>query len=224
MRDSILLYRSQCDALRGLEPEVFKAAVTALWDYGMDGTEPVDPEIRVIWLLCKPLIDRNNKNAANRQKTDDNESERIGTTHNETERIGTNRNESEPKEKYKRVNIKENHSPKGECQKKSARRFTPPTLQDVTAYVAEKGCNVDPERFCDYYGSQNWRKSNGQPLTDWKAAVRNWNRSQRQEEPPKRPQGQEKTAQANRFINYQQRDVDLDAIITQQERKSLGRV
>lgn len=223
MRDSILLYRSQCDALRGLEPEVFKAAVTALWDYGMDGTEPVDPEIRVIWLLCKPLIDRNNKNAANRQKTDDNESERIGTNHNESERIGTNRDNPEPKEKDKRVNIKENLSPKGESQKKSARRFTPPTLQEVTAYVAEKGYNVDPERFVDYYAARGW-KIKGDSMKDWKAAVRNWHRTQRQDEPPKRPQGQEKTAQASRFINYQQRDVDLDAIITQQERKSLGRV
>lgn len=50
----------------------------------------------------------------------------------------------------------------------------PPTVEDVEAYCAERGNTISAERFCDYYAAQGWRLSNGQPLRDWKAAVRNW--------------------------------------------------
>ncbi len=51
----------------------------------------------------------------------------------------------------------------------------PPTPEEVQAYCDERGNGlVDAERFCDYYAAQGWRLSNGQPLRDWKAAVRTW--------------------------------------------------
>ena len=37
-----------------------------------------------------------------------------------------------------------------------AKRFTPPTLDDVSAYVRERGSNVDPQRFLDFYASKGW--------------------------------------------------------------------
>ena len=50
----------------------------------------------------------------------------------------------------------------------------PPTLEEVEAYCIERGNRIDPEAFIDYYASQKWRKANGQPLSDWKAAIRTW--------------------------------------------------
>ena len=50
----------------------------------------------------------------------------------------------------------------------------PPTPDEVQAYCEERGNGLDAERFCDYYAAQGWRLANGQPLKDWKAAVRNW--------------------------------------------------
>lgn len=57
------------------------------------------------------------------------------------------------------------------------RRFVPPTVDEVKAYCAERKNNVDAERFIDYYSSQNWKKANGRPLEDWKAAVRTWEKN-----------------------------------------------
>ncbi len=54
MRDSTTLLRSQCDALRKLDPEQFYAAVTALWDYEMDGIRPCGDMPEAI----KPMIER----------------------------------------------------------------------------------------------------------------------------------------------------------------------
>ena len=54
-----------------------------------------------------------------------------------------------------------------------ARRFTPPTLDDVLAYVRERGSDVDPQRFLDFYASKGWMIGKN-PMKDWKAAVRTW--------------------------------------------------
>ena len=54
------------------------------------------------------------------------------------------------------------------------KRFTPPTVDEVQEYVTEKGYDVDPERFVNYYTAIGWKVSGKSPMKDWKAAVRNW--------------------------------------------------
>lgn len=65
----------------------------------------------------------------------------------------------------------------------NVRRFTPPTVADVRAYCDERRAGghrnaVDPEKFVDYYTSNGWRVGKS-PMKDWKAAVRNWERTSR---------------------------------------------
>ena len=55
--------------------------------------------------------------------------------------------------------------------------FSPPSVDDVREYCKEKGYNVDPERFVDYYISNGWKVGRN-PMKDWKAAVRSWNRKE----------------------------------------------
>lgn len=53
------------------------------------------------------------------------------------------------------------------------KRFVKPTLEEVTAYCKERKNNVDPQRFIDFYESKGWKVGN-QPMKDWKACVRTW--------------------------------------------------
>ena len=55
-------------------------------------------------------------------------------------------------------------------------------MADVAAYCQERGSTVDPQRFVDFYASKGWRVGS-QPMKDWKAAVRTWERREQ-------PQGQ----------------------------------
>lgn len=55
-------------------------------------------------------------------------------------------------------------------------KFVPPTVEEVAAYCRERGNNINPEEFVAYYGSQKWKKSNGQPVSDWKLCVITWER------------------------------------------------
>ena len=59
--------------------------------------------------------------------------------------------------------------------KRSAKRFTPPTVDNVRAYCEERGNHVDAQRFVDFYTANGWKVGKNS-MKDWKAAVRTWER------------------------------------------------
>ena len=67
-----------------------------------------------------------------------------------------------------------------------ATRFSPPSVDQVQAYCEERGNNVDPQRFVDFYSTKGWMVGKNK-MKDWKAAVRTW--EQRGNDSP-RPQQQ----------------------------------
>ena len=68
---------------------------------------------------------------------------------------------------------KDKDKEKDKSSSKSLTRFVPPTPADVEAYCAEKGYRLDAGYFVDYYAARGW-KIKGQPMKDWRAAVRTW--------------------------------------------------
>lgn len=62
---------------------------------------------------------------------------------------------------------------------KNNRVFTPPTVDEVREYCKQRGNRIDAEYFCDYYQRQRWKLSNGINMSDWRAAVRTWERKDR---------------------------------------------
>ena len=66
------------------------------------------------------------------------------------------------------------------------KRFTPPTVSEVSDYCKERGSNIDPEQFVDFYAAKGWKVGN-QPMKDWRAAVRTWEkREERSSQKPRR--------------------------------------
>lgn len=59
---------------------------------------------------------------------------------------------------------------------KKTKKFVAPTVEEVSAYCRERGSNVDAERFVDFYTSNGWKVGKN-PMKDWRAAVRTWERS-----------------------------------------------
>ena len=76
-----------------------------------------------------------------------------------------------------------------EREAKPQKRFTPPTLEEVNAYCQERRNGIDPERFIDFYQSKGW-KIGSNPMKDWKAAVRTWEK--RDAKPQEAPKGDSK--------------------------------
>ena len=82
------------------------------------------------------------------------------------------------------------------------KRFTPPTYEQVSTYCKERNNTVDAERFYDFYESKGWMVGKNK-MKDWKAAVRNWERSSKQETKP---------AKQNQFHNFDERNYDFDEL------------
>lgn len=59
----------------------------------------------------------------------------------------------------------------------ASKRFSEPTVEEVSAYCRERGNNIDPQRFVDYYTSNGWMVGRNK-MKDWKAAVRTWEKQE----------------------------------------------
>ena len=69
---------------------------------------------------------------------------------------------------------------KGTDKPPRAPRFSPPSVDEVSAYCEERSNGVDAQTFCDFYASKGWKVGNS-PMKDWKAAVRSWERREREQ-------------------------------------------
>lgn len=70
---------------------------------------------------------------------------------------------------------------KGESVRgEKAKRFIPPSVEEVEQYCIERSNNIDAQSFIDFYESKGWMIGKNK-MKDWKAAVRTWERSRKQE-------------------------------------------
>ena len=69
---------------------------------------------------------------------------------------------------------------KGTDKPSCAPRFTPPSIEEVAAYCRERGNAVNAEAFVDFYESKGWKVGNA-PMKSWQAAVRSWERREREQ-------------------------------------------
>lgn len=104
-------------------------------------------------------------------------------------------------EDKQRATTKESKEGKKE-KNNNIKRFTPPTYEQVSTYCKERNNTVDAERFLDFYESKGWMVGKNK-MKDWKAAVRNWERSSKQETKP---------AKQNQFHNFDERNYDFDEL------------
>lgn len=60
-------------------------------------------------------------------------------------------------------------------KEKKETKFTKPTVEEIKAYIAEKGYHIDAEYFFNYYESNGW-KVGRVPMKSWTHAIANWER------------------------------------------------
>lgn len=61
---------------------------------------------------------------------------------------------------------------------KKQSRFTPPTVEMVAEYCRERKNGIDAQHFVDHYTMRGWiPKGATRQMTDWRAAIRTWERS-----------------------------------------------
>ena len=99
------------------------------------------------------------------------------------------------------TDMKCNEVPSVPVERGTRKRFSPPAVEEVADYCWERKNNVDPEVFVDFYSSKGW-KVGKEPMKDWKACVRTWEKRDIRGTPKKK----------NSFCNFKQNGYDFDEL------------
>ena len=166
-------YRSYYDAIKVLPKKEQTAVMLALCAYALDKVEPnLTGTAGAIFTLIRPTLDSGWKKAIGGTR---------GTPQKDNEKIAercakdTAKEKEGEKEKEGDIEIEnECYTPK---PPKGAKRFSPPSFDDVKSYCQERKNGVDPQAFVDWYTSNGWKVGKN-PMKDWKAAVRTWERKE----------------------------------------------
>ena len=188
MAETLTLSRDWLDMLDGLPDDSARWTVLkAVAGYALDGTEPdnLEGSAKDIFRTIKKTIQHRKRQTRfyTKQKTTPSESDAVKTSESDARFFKDITNNQEI---YK--NIKGDIKGESETDPETPKRkiFNPPTFEEVAAYCRERNNNVDPEQFISFYQSKNWMIGKNR-MKDWKAAVRTWEKYQRQKnKPPKR--------------------------------------
>lgn len=177
-----------------LPPEQYKNTLTKMRQYVEHGEEPegLEPMEQMAFESLRAFMNENIKTyqrtiEANRQngrkggrprkaKETDGFSEKPTATHGEPNE--THKNQST---KYKVQSTKNTDSiesieidASASPSSRASKRFSPPGLEEIEAYFAEKGGTAaQAERFRDFYESNGWKVGKN-PMKSWKAAASGW--------------------------------------------------
>lgn len=160
-------------------------AYDAIVRYALDGIEPdieaLPDAAAIAFVMAKPNIDASRKRAANALNKKETET---ASNEDRTSIETASKPQQEKEEEKEKEKVKDKEQLLKESTKEKRGRFSPPTLSEVAEYCRERGNTVNAQRFCDFYGRQGWRLNNGQPMKDWKAAVRLWERDEKKPTTP----------------------------------------
>ena len=180
-REYVCLYHSYLKSVEPLNDAERGRLFTACLTYSMTGAEPdLRGNERFVWPTIREQIDRDTKKYSDFcKKQQENIRKRWDTTvYDGTSGIPDDTKHTKEKEKEKETILSSPNVEDSIARTPARKRFTPPTLAEVTAYCRERQNAVDPQRFIDYYTANGWKVGKNS-MKDWKAAVRTWEGKQR---------------------------------------------
>ena len=172
----IVIFRQEYANVRDkLNHEQKGQLLDALFDFSESGIgyQGNDPFVSMAFAFFSAAIQRSDSKYAERcRKNRENAQRRWNNDKDATEYDGTRSDAiacdiCQPSETQAKPN--ETNLPK-------RINFSPPTLEEVSEYIRERGCRIDPGEFIDFYQARGWQLKAGVKMRDWKAAVRTWER------------------------------------------------
>lgn len=99
----------------------------------------------------------------------------------QTAKTEPNRNQEREVEEDKEVDISPASAGGARKRARTPRtQFNPPTIPEIVEFCREEKIVLDATEFVNYYAAQGWRLANGNPMKDWKAAIHNWKRMEKE--------------------------------------------
>lgn len=166
-------------AILTLDDEEAGRLMKALWHYTMTGEEdPLPGAERGIFALMIAMLEQDGdkendvseKRAAAGSKGGKQKVANVANAIFATNEVAnvanaTNKNKNKEEDIEKETLLTES--------KEKAKRFSPPSVEEVAAYCRERNNDIDAEQFVAFYASKGWKVGNS-PMKDWKQCVITW--------------------------------------------------
>ena len=216
-KKSFVMYESWGAAIEKMSNEQAGELIKAIYAYQKDpDAAPKDPALAFVFELIKQQLDADSQRykeaCAARSEAGKKGGRPKANASDKKQMVSEESKKSKCfSEKAKKAdNEYDNDLKENTIDGVKEKRFAPPTLQEVKDYCLKMGyTHVDAERFIDYYTSNGWMVGKNR-MKDWKAAVRNWDR---REKNPQRQDGAAEVAKKNRFHNLEEHGYDYDAMV-----------
>lgn len=183
-KKSCVIYDSWAEMLVNMTDESAGQLIKNMMRYVFEkgDVEFSNPELMAVFCMVKEKLDSDTEKY---QAKVDRIKENSATTRNRND-IDTKseRNRNDIGGVSESVSVSDNVSPTEIKKREARKRFTPPTVEEVAEYCRERNNNVDPETFVDFYASKDW-KIGRDPMKDWKASVRTWEKRNNRASPKK---------------------------------------
>ena len=154
----------------------------AMTDYVFNGVEPEDSLINALITAIKPSLDKTDERGGSREgagapKGNQNSIKNNQKQSNQSKEIKVNQNNQSFLETETETETRNRSIEKEIVKEKVAKAptFKKPTLDEVKAYCQERNNGVDAEKWMDHYTANGWKVGKN-PMRDWKATVRTWER------------------------------------------------
>lgn len=191
-RSSFILLLEHVHTMEELTDAEFGTFIRAYAAYVEDGTEPAftDRSMRMMWktvkafdeMNCKKFEDTSEKRReaarkGNEKRWHSDNGHRKNCNceicdnpiaNDSKNRLSVSESVSESVSDIESIDAFASPSPR------ASKRFSPPGLEEIEAYFAEKGGTAaQAERFRDFYESNGWKVGKN-PMKSWKAAASGW--------------------------------------------------
>lgn len=208
-KKSFVMYESWGAAIEKMSNEQAGELIKAIYAYQKDpDAVPEDPALAFVFELIKQQLDADSQ----RYKEACAARSEAGKKGGRPKANASDKKQmvSEKAKKADNDNEYDNDLKENTLEGVKEKRFAPPTLENVSEYCREMGyTNVDAARFINFYTSNGWMVGKNR-MKDWKAAVRNWDR---REKNPQRQDGAAEVSKKNRFHNLEEHGYDYDAMV-----------
>ena len=185
-RTQFTFYESFYKATQRIKDPLARAQVyEAICEYALYGVVPdmnsLSDVAAIAFELVKPNLDASRKKAeagraGGSRKQNESKSKQTEATTKQGQTRSKKENEIENKKEKENENEIEIEKKSYNGRDRPPARFVPPTVEEVKAYCQERKNAVDPQCFVDYYTANGWVQGKGNPIKDWRATVRTWER------------------------------------------------
>lgn len=185
MKGSFVIYQAWNAAIQNMTDAQAGQLIKAMYAYQEDKTaRPEDPAVGFVFdLIAQKLDEDAEEYAAVCAKRAEASKKAVAAKSNQKEPNDTKRNQVEPNgtksnQKAPDYEYEYEYESDKDIKDNARTRARRPSVDEVRAYCQERHNSVDAQQFCDFYASKGW-KVGREPMKDWRAAVRTWEKRDR---------------------------------------------